>query len=399
MPRIDMDDQQAERLTFGIGRSTQRAHHTWFRGEHCNFNPKLLDLMRSDGVQRYVLAGLVPSEPSIDPQTKIVAFGSCFAANITKWLAKRRFNVLTSKEGAHADTYLVRCGEGMVNSFVIRQQFEWALEGKVFSEELWHGYDAEAFGYDETVRLHTRDVMMAADVFVITLGLSEIWYDEVTGGVFWRAVPQRNYDPSRHKFRVSTVGENRDNLAAIVRLIKGVRPSAKIIFTLSPIPLVATFRDISCIVANSVSKATLRIAIDETVRDRASEGVFYWPSYEIVTNVFTDPWRERRHVEDDVLDYIMILFEAVWCRGTEPRMTIAEAWVRACAAAHMLPPKIPDAIENEDTALLEAFVARENSRNRPGAAIVMDRVKEIAATNSAGPLARWLADRRIQARV
>ena len=41
------------------------------------------------------------------------------------------------------------------------------------------------------------------------------------------------------------------------------RAEAAIVFTLSPIPLHATFRPISCMTANAVSKATLRVELDE----------------------------------------------------------------------------------------------------------------------------------------
>ena len=121
----------------------------------------------------------------------------------------------------------------MVNTFVIRQQFEWAFENRIPELDLWPSYDARAFGYDEQIRLSTRALFDKADVFIITLGLSEIWYDEVTGGVFWRAVPTDKYDPARHKFRVSSVAENIDNITVIYRLIRQYRPSAKVIFTLS----------------------------------------------------------------------------------------------------------------------------------------------------------------------
>jgi hypothetical protein len=325
MRRIVLDGPN-EAFHFSAGEQRQRAHRTWFRGEHCNFNPGSHDFASPESIKRHVLAGLIPDEPKIGPDTRIMAFGSCFAANISRWLAARQFNIVTNKDGAHKDTYLVRFGEGMVNTFVIRQQFEWALEGKVFEEELWHGYDAQAYGYDEAIRLSTKDAMLASDIFVITLGLSEIWYDEVTGGVFWRAVPTNRYDASRHKFRVSTVAENRDNLAAIVRLIRQVKPSADVIFTLSPIPLVATFRREPCIVANAVSKATLRVAIDEIIRDQETQGLYYWPSYEIITSVFANPWKvDRRHVQSEVLDFIMILFEEAWCWGTR-RESLSEAW-------------------------------------------------------------------------
>jgi len=390
MRRIVMDDPSNSRVDLGKGKSAQKAHHTWFRGDHCNYIPKDSDLLTVDGVKRFVIGSLAPEKPCIDPQTKIVAFGSCFAANITKWLSRRKFNVLTSKDGDSAETYLVRCGEGMVNSFVIRQQFEWALTGKVFSEPLWHGYDAEEFGYDEQIRNLTQKLFSSADVFIITLGLSEIWYDEVTGGVFWRAVPQDKHDPSRHKFRVSSVDENRDNLIAIVKLIRQVRPEAKIIFTLSPIPLVATFRDAPCIVANSVSKAILRTAVDEVIRSMPSDEIYYWPSYEIVREVFWSPWRERRHVEDAVLDFIMMMFEEVWCTGTEARMSLTQAWVNACAASKMIPRVLPDAIEKQKIARLETFFLRDERRDGIAAGMIVDRMREVAKADPTGPLARWM---------
>jgi hypothetical protein len=242
---------------------------------------------------------------------------------------------------------VVACGEGMVNSFVIRQQFEWAWEGKVFDQPLWHGYKAESYGYDPEVQAETRRIFDETDVFILTFGLSEVWYDEPTGNVFWRTIPKDAYDPARHKFRVSTVEENRDNLRAIYRLIRAHRPDAKIIFTLSPIPLIATFRDVACLTANSVSKSVLRVAIDEVVREVRDEGaLFYWPSYELVTDVFAQPFKpDRRHPEGEVLDYIMTLFEHAWCDGgTLRRPSLTLAWSRALAVSNLLPPAMADAV-------------------------------------------------------
>jgi hypothetical protein len=160
----------------------------------------------------------------------------------------------------------------------------------------------------------------------------------VTGGVLWRAVPRDKYDPARHRFRVSSVEENRANIRVIYDLIRTYRPDAKVIFTLSPIPLVATFRPVSCITANSVSKGILRVALDDVLRDIGQEGhAFYWPSYEIVTDIFDWQWMpDRRHVKVEVLDFIMTLFESCWCQG-RPRMTLDEAWARARWVARGLP--------------------------------------------------------------
>ena len=314
-------------IHFSIDRQRQHADYTWFRGDHCNFNPNRKNLRGAQDMVAHVLHGWLPETPVISPATRIAAFGSCFAKHISAWLARREFAVLTRKDGDYNNSYVVRFGEGMVNTFALRQQFE-----------LWHGYDARAFGYDEDIRIATRALFDQTDLFIITLGLSEVWYDSVTGGVLWRAVPRDKYDPARHRFRVSSIEENRANIRAIYDLIRTYRPDAKVIFTLSPIPLVATFRPVSCITANSVSKAILRVALDDVLRDIGQEGhAFYWPSYEIVTDIFDWQWMpDRRHVKVEVLDFIMTLFESCWCQGT-PRMTLDEAWARARWVTRGLP--------------------------------------------------------------
>jgi len=325
--------------TFGKDSADYR---TWFRGEQTNFNPRIAQLLAPGGVEEYLLKGWLPADKPITRETKITAFGSCFAEHISNWFTARNFSIVNTAEEA-SRAYVVSMREGMVNSFVIRQQFEWAWENKVFEEELWHGYDARSFGYDEEVRLETKRLFDKTDLFILTFGLSEVWYDEVTGNVFWRTIPKDVYDPDRHRFRVSSVAENRDNILAIYALIRKHRPDAKMLVTLSPIPLIATFRDAGCLGANSVSKATLRVAIDEALRDVGAEGhLHYWPSYEIVSDVFHLPYKpDRRHVRQEVLDYIMRLFETAWCGDTDLTETdMAEAWVAANAASGRLPEEV-----------------------------------------------------------
>ncbi len=332
---------------------------TWFRGEHTNFNPKLDQIMALDGPEKFVLHGWLPDAPVIEKNTQITAFGSCFAANISNWLSERNFRVLNKADDA-TRAYVVTMGEGMVNSFVIRQQFEWAWENKVFDQPLWHGYKAEEYGYDEDIRQETKRIFDETDVFILTFGLSEVWYDDPTGNVFWRTIPKEVYDPERHKFRLSSVEENRDNIRAVYDLIRRYRPDAKIIVTLSPVPLIATFRDVSCISANSVSKATLRVAVDEVLRDVRDDGhLFYWPSYELVMDVFRAPFRsDRRHVRPVVLSYIMRLFETAWCKDSAVSETeMLEAWVRAHVAAGTLPGDLQGILAKRKPFRLRKFLA------------------------------------------
>lgn len=284
------------------------------RGKEATFGPSQAQLTRPTGLQRYLTKGLAPEERIIGADTTIVAFGSCFADNISNYLNNLGYNVATKKDNV---AYISKMGDGMVNTYAIRQQFEWAWNNVVPKADLWRGYDAEEFGYDENVRLRTAELFDSADVFIITLGLSEIWYDEPTGEVFWRAVPKDKYDPERHKFRVAGFNESLENLRAIYTLIRERRPAATIVFTVSPIPLAATFRPISCIVANAESKAILRAALGELLREHqpTDARLMYFPSYEIVTEAFRHQFGgDRRHLHPHVLDLNMKTFERFYCK-------------------------------------------------------------------------------------
>src|SRR5664279_1131197 len=284
-------------------------HGSWYRGAHTNFIPSKKELAEGDPIERFVLPGWLPSAPFITKSTPLTAFGSCFAAEIAEYLSQRGYNIFGRNLNLYA--HIIRFGEGMVNTFAIRQQFEWALGERDFSEMLWVGPNKEIASLDPAIRAETLEIIKATEVFVITLGLAEIWYDKVNGDVFWRALPTDVFDETRHGFRLSTVAENQDNLSNIVRCIRKLQPSAKVIFTLSPLPLMATFRPVSCLTANSVSKAILRVAVDEFMRANADDAnVFYFPSYEIVSEIFPDPRQEdNRHLKDYVIAAITSTFE------------------------------------------------------------------------------------------
>ncbi|WP_349436099.1 GSCFA domain-containing protein [Pararhizobium sp. A13] len=303
----------------------RKTSQSFFRGEHTNFHPTNNSFAAPNFLAEYLMEGWAPASKFVTKETPIVAFGSCFAANISDYLHGRDYNVLTKKESR---AYVTQMGDGIVNTFAILQQFEWAWLNKTPNADLWHGYAAEEFGYDEAVRLETKDLFDQADLFIITLGLSEVWYDEPTGEVFWRAVPMDKYDPARHKFRVSSFAENAANLQAIRALIRKFRPDAHILFSVSPIPLAATFRSVSCLSADAVSKAIIRAALDEFMRANGTdERLHYMPSYEAVTRLFKNQWMaDRRHIYPHVLDFNMQVFEAFYCNPGLPAEELADAF-------------------------------------------------------------------------
>lgn len=294
-------------LLIEMGNDRQTEGPIWYRGEQVNYLPTRTNLFEKDAIKNYILSGWLPAKPFIAKDTAITAFGSCFASHVTDYLVKRGYNVLGKALESDQTSYVISCGEGMMNSYAVMQQFQWAYGEKEFDESLWFGKGGAEASYDADIRVRTRQIFDQTDVFIITLGLSEVWYNKQSGDVFWRAIPRSKFDSARHGFKVSTVEENRQNLTTIRDFIRRFRPDATIIFTLSPVPLLATFRPVSCVTANSVSKAILRVAIDEFFRANTHDTrLHYFPSYEIVTNYFRDPFRgDNRHVRLDVVERIM----------------------------------------------------------------------------------------------
>jgi GSCFA family len=328
--KLEKKQEMQEPFFTGEGDKKVKIGSSFYRGETINFNPVAENYLEDDFLAKYLLKGWVPENPVLTKGMKITAFGSCFAMNITRHLSQKGFDLSRERD---PDIYISSMGEGLVNTYALLGQLEWALTDKRQPENLWHGFKAEGFGYDEEIRRRTKAVFESTDFFIITLGLSEIWYDEPTGGVFWRAVPLESFDAARHKFRVSTFAETKANLQSIYALIRKHVPKAKVLFTLSPIPLAATFRAVGCLTANSASKAILRAALDEMLRENAAEvnaSLFYFPSYEIAQDLFPVRFqRDGRHLQRDVVPTIMSVFESVYCESEVARADAEAAYKAA----------------------------------------------------------------------
>jgi hypothetical protein len=97
----------------------------------------------------------------------------------------------------------------------------------------------------------------------------------------------------------------------LVHLVRAANPRARIVASVSPVPLKATFCGPDVLVSNCVSKSTLRAALHEAIAQLRGEGVpiDYFPSYEIVTLAprrgdawhaeFPDGRPDGRHVRED----------------------------------------------------------------------------------------------------
>src|ERR1043166_1136449 len=109
-----------EMLTIETGNARRTESRDWYRGEHFNFMPSRTNLFEKNAIPDYVLKGWLPDKPFISKDHYITAFGSCFAAYVTQFLVEHGYRVFG--DSMPADSYVIRCGEGMANSFAIAQQ-------------------------------------------------------------------------------------------------------------------------------------------------------------------------------------------------------------------------------------------------------------------------------------
>jgi hypothetical protein len=306
-------------------------------------------------------------ELKIDPDTKIATAGSCFAQHIARHLKKSGYCYYVAEAGHPILSAAVRERQNyglfsarygnIYTARQLRQLFERAYGRFLPAEDYWQkapGVFVDPFrptaqrgGYisrDEAAadrKQHlaaVRSMFETLDVFVFTLGLTECWRSREDGAVFpiCPGVEGGAFDPDRYEFYNQSVEDVVGDLAAFRDGLADVNPNAKIVLTVSPVPLVATAEPGAHVLsATTYSKSVLRVAA-ETMRQRFGN-VHYFPSYEIVTAAFNRGGYfadDLRNVVEDGVDHVMRLFMA-HAAGTQPRRAVRKHKPATDSDAHL----------------------------------------------------------------
>ncbi len=208
--------------------------------------------------------------------TRIASMGSCFAREIRRVLLKEGYAYITEEAHHPASVHASAAWERTYNTFSMRQIFEYTFGDWQVDLRWWTSpvsgkiqdpyrriflYDSidDAVADFEQHRIHSRRALEKAEVFILTLGLTEIWQDKMDGSVI--CLPSGPYvkeggDMSRYRFRVSRYNENLENLERIHELMAEHNPECRLLVTVSPVHLFATFReDADVITASCNSKS------------------------------------------------------------------------------------------------------------------------------------------------
>lgn len=278
----------------------------------------------------------------MDADTPIGSAGSCFAFEIARVFQQEGFNYVVTERNDDPNSGIVVDGYNpgdpwarfsanygiLFNTPSFLQLAEKAFGIRHFNKFLIElpdgGYfdpyrenvtfltpDAFQADYDKHVAA-VREAFLQAEVFVLTLGLNECW--QLHDGTVMSRNPRDNmYHLVTHK--TLTVEENVQNIQRFYDIVRSHNPHFKIVLSLSPIPFLATGRaDTHHIIeANTHSKATLRVAADELVRN--NDGIFYLPSYELVTECIEQPWKpDHRHVTEDTVVKVVEMFKQMFVK-------------------------------------------------------------------------------------
>jgi hypothetical protein len=247
---------------------------------------------------------------------RIVTAGSCFAQHVARYLRNAGLNFLVT-ETAHPITppeLAEQYGYGLFsarygNIYTARQLLQ--LFQRVYGqfipkEDYWREADGrytdpfrpriqeDRFQTLEEYRADrehhfacVRRAFEELDIFVFTLGLTECWISREDGAVYpiCPGTGGGEFDPSKYKFVNFDVADVTEDLKQFISLLRSVNQRARIILTVSPVPLVATAEDKHVLVATTYSKSVLRVAAEALTR--SCDDVTYFPSYEIITGSFS----------------------------------------------------------------------------------------------------------------
>lgn len=263
---------------------------------------------------------------------RLATAGSCFAQNVAKYLrAAQAVQVIEAEPLRPEDPVFSGRFGNIYTARQLVQLFDEVQTGTPDPEcatrrredgrwvDLFRPY-MEPAGFDsaEAViaarRAHLQaiaPVFADPDVFVFTLGLTEGWENPETGRVYPICPGVYADQAPDHVFHNFTYEEILADMETFVARIAGVNPGVKILLTVSPVPLTATYARDDVMTATMLSKSILR-AVCGALEAR-HDSVYYFPSYEMIANPFTPGSNyapNLRTVDAGAIEQVMQRFEA-----------------------------------------------------------------------------------------
>jgi len=289
----------------------------------------------------FAIDPLVATPFKIRPHDKVATAGSCFAQEIahrlqssgyTYYLAEQPSGDMSKDEALRRNYSMYSCRYGNLYTtaqllqlidraygrFVPKLDYWSRPEDGRFVDPFRPRIEPDGYATVEDMRADrerhlsaVRRMIETMDVFVFTFGHTETWRHKPDGAILQLApgVAGGEWDPNVYEFYNMTVSEVvRDFLAAVDR-IREVNPNARIVLSVSPVGIIATYEDRHVVESNSAIKSILRAAADEVSRVRPN--IAYFPSYDLVTvapNATRFYGDDTRRLNSHGVDRVMKMF-------------------------------------------------------------------------------------------
>ncbi|MBT9595631.1 MAG: GSCFA domain-containing protein [Vitreoscilla sp.] len=270
---------------------------------------------------------------------RIATAGSCFAQHIGRHLRGHGLpyldmepqpDFLTKEEALNHGFGIYSCRYGNIYTVrQLRQLVQEALGERTPKERVWtkgdRYFDAlrpsvDPVGHDTIDRVlqlrrkhlaKVLEMLRQVDVFVFTLGLTESWIlkEDETAYPMAPGTICGTWQPEKYAFKNFRYPEIYEDLVWFRQKLKSFNSRARMLLTVSPVPLVATASGEHVLPATVHSKSTLRAAAGDMARD--FDDVYYFPSYELISahqarGAFYDP--DLRTVNDFGVRLVMDTF-------------------------------------------------------------------------------------------
>lgn len=247
----------------------------------------------------------------IDYSSKLLSLGSCFAENVGAKFDYYKFQHSVNPFGIIFNPISI---EKIIRRAIAEELF--TEDDVFFHNDLWHSFEvhSELSNPDKAVLLHKlnqtvremhKQISQATHV-TVTLGTAWVYRNcqskEIVANC--HKVPQKGFAKE-----LLTPEAIRQSLEAIILLLSTANPSAKIIFTVSPVRHIK-----DGFVENQQSKSHLITALCATFQaEEFRHDTEYFPSYEIMM----DELRDYRFYAEDMLHPNSVAIDYIWERFSE----------------------------------------------------------------------------------
>lgn len=256
-----------------------------------------------------------PFEHKIDHRSRILSLGSCFATRVAEQLAHAKFSVTSSPTGILFNPESIASA---IDRFDAVARGDWgampAAEDLMHDNGRWFSFDFHSdFSHSAAdVALQRMregvergaEALSQADTLIITFGTAFVYRSRQTGEVVANCHKQPQALFEREMLSAEQIA------ARYTALLQGPLRDKRVIFTLSPVRHLGDGLE-----QNSLSKATLRVAIGQITEQSAN--ATYFPSYEILM----DELRDYRFYADDMMHPSAVAVEYILKRFREAAFT------------------------------------------------------------------------------